>query len=260
MSDEINTNGNEESKEGLQQLLESTYPLLKEFRDKCPGTYKHSQTVASMVEGIALSLNLDVNKLKVAALYHDVGKMFCPKYFSENQTDDFNPHDKLDPKVSHAIITRHVSDTVIILINNHDFPRDVIEIISQHHGNGILRYFYNKSGTTEEDSFRYKTANPRTIQAAILMIADQIEARSKSEIQTGKFNASRLIEETINDLIDEGLLDDVTMRLGDLKKIKAVLAKELEGTYAKRVDYDDVISEEKVIKTKALTKVEETNE
>jgi putative nucleotidyltransferase with HDIG domain len=228
----------EESKEGLQQLLDSTYPLLQRFRDACPGTYKHSQNLASMIEGIALALNLEVTKLKVAAQYHDVGKMFSPKYFTENQVDDENPHENMKPSVSYQIITRHVSDSVAILINDPKFPRDIIEIISQHHGNSVLKYFFSKSGSDVEDNFRYKTAKPTCIESAVLMICDHIEATSRSLVQANKFDPSSVIETTINGLIDDGQLDDVIMRLGDLKKIKEALAKELEGTYQKRVDYD----------------------
>lgn len=240
------TNGEpKEIKEGLQLLLESTYPLLQRFRDACPGTYKHSQALASMSEGIALSLGLDTTKMKVAAQYHDVGKMCNPKYFTENQLEEENPHDKLTPFVSYNIITRHVSDSVMILLNDRNFPRDIIEMIGQHHGQSLLKYFFTKSGSNVEDSFRYKTAKPTCVESAVLMICDHIEATSRSLIQSGKFDTTNVIETTISGLIDDGQLDDVVMRLGDLKKIKEALAKELEGTYQKRVDYDRA-KEEKV--------------
>jgi hypothetical protein len=238
MAEENGVNGEDREKEGLKLLLDSTYPLLQKLRDACPGTYKHSQYLSSMIEGIALSLGLDVTKMKVAAHYHDIGKMLNPKYFTENQLDDENPHENLKPLISYSIITRHVSDTVMILINDPNFPRDIIEIISQHHGTSVLKYFFDKSGTDVEDAFRYKTCRPKNVEAAVLMICDHIEAMSRSLIQSGKFDETDVIELTINGLIDDGQLDDVMMRLGDLKKIKEALAKELEGTYQKRVDYD----------------------
>ena len=242
MNEENNSNNGEEvkkeTKEGLQPLLDSTYTLLQKFRDSCPGTYKHSQALSSMIEGVALSLGLEVTKMKVAAQYHDIGKTFCPKYFTENQVEEENPHDKLTPIMSYNIITRHVSDSVAILINDHNFPRDIIEIISQHHGQSILKYFYKKSGCDVDDAFRYKTAKPTCIESAVLMICDHIEATSRSMVQSNKYDPTVVIETTISGLIDDGQLDDVVMRLGDLKKIKVALAKELEGTYQKRVDYD----------------------
>jgi len=241
----------EETKE-LQILLDSTYPLLQKFRDACPGTYKHSQSISAIIEGVALALGLNVLKMKVAAQYHDIGKMFSPKCFTENQVEEPNPHDKLSPMVSYSIITRHVSDSVAILINDHNFPRDIIEIISQHHGTSVLKYFFDKSGTEVEEPFRYKTTKPICIESAILMICDHIEATSRSLMQAGKFDANLVIEKTINSLIDDGQLDDVVMRLGDLKKIKEALKKEIEGSYQKRVDYDKAKDEAKSIKTKTI--------
>jgi len=245
---EPEANGNGVIKEevsDIQILLEPTYPLLQQFRDKCPGTFKHSQVLMGMVEGIALSLGLNVSCMKVAALYHDIGKTFNPKYFTENQLDDENPHDKLDPIISYNIITRHVSDSVLILINDGNFPRRVVEIISQHHGKSVLKYFFSKSGKAVEDLFRYKCTKPTCVESAILMICDQVEATSRAWIQSGKFNASSVIDKTITDLIDDNQLDDVYMKLGDLKKVKEALSKELEGMYQKRVAYPDDDKKEK---------------
>lgn len=245
MAEENGTNGVEdkESRKELQQLLDSTYPLLQRFRGSCPGTYKHSQNLVSMVEGIALTLGLDVLKMKVAAQYHDIGKMYNPKYFSENQLEDETPHHNLKPMMSYNIITRHVSDSVVTLINDSNFHRDIIEIISQHHGQSVLQYFFKKSDSDVEDTFRYKTSKPTCVEAAVLMICDHVEAVSRSLIQAGKFDTMNVIKTTIESLIDDGQLDDVLMRLGDLKKIKEVLVKELEGTYQKRVDYDEAEKE-----------------
>ena len=230
----------------LKDVLDSSYPLLKKFRELCPGTFKHSQALAGMIEGIAIDLNLDVNFMRACAIYHDVGKMINPSFFSENQIDDISPHDDLDPKMSYQIISRHISDTALILLNDGNFPVELIRIVTQHHGTSILQYFYKKSGSTIEDHYRYKSTQPTCIEAAILMICDGIEARSRAEAQAkGKdFNPKIIIEETINNLLSDGQLDDVVMRLGDLQKIKVALAKELQGIYQKRVDYDKADKEE----------------
>lgn len=247
MPDEA-TQINMSDKDVLQHLLDSTYPLLQKLREACPGTYKHSQSLASMVEGISISLNLDVTKMKIAAQYHDIGKMFNPKYFTENQLENENPHDKLSPTMSYNIITRHVSDSVIILLNDHAFPRDVIEIISQHHGNSVVKYFFDKSGSDVEDPFRYKTTKPKSTESAVLMICDNIEATTRSMVQSGNADLSNIVENVINNLINDGELDDVVIRLGDLKKIKEALAKELEGIYQKRINYEDAKKEVKKAK------------
>ena len=235
----------EEKKETheLVELLDSSYPLLEKFREACPGSYKHAQALASMIEGVASVLGLDTTFMKVAALYHDIGKQNNPKYFTENQLEDEDPHVDLDPRVSYQIITRHVSDSVNTLINDDKFPRLLIEIISQHHGNTVLKYFFEKSGSDVEDLYRYKCTRPKCIESAVLMICDHIEATSRSLFQAGKFDPAEVIDITINKLLDDGQLDDVVMRLGDLKKVKEALARELEGTYQKRVDYDEAKKE-----------------
>ena len=250
MSDEaVKPNGEQEKveKDILNELLDSSYPLLQKFRETCPGTFKHSQALAGMVEGISIALGLNTTFMKVAATYHDVGKMFNPKYFTENQLEDENPHEKLDPLISYQIITRHISDTALILLNDANFPRELIKIATQHHGNHVLRYFFDKSEKDVEDLFRYKGERPTCVEAAILMICDSIEARSRSEVQAGKgnFDPTNVIEDTINSLLSDGQLDDVVMRLGDLQKIKDALAKELEGTFQKRVDYKKAKEEDK---------------
>lgn len=227
-----------EKKEDLHELLDSSYPLLQKLRDACPGTYKHSQSVVSIIEGVSMALDLDVNFMKVAALYHDIGKMNNPKYFTENQLEDEDPHEGVSAWISSQIISRHVSDSVNILVNDDKFPRKMIEIISQHHGNSVMKYFFTKSGKDVEDLFRYKCSTPTCIESAVLMICDHIEATSRSLVQSGKYDATAVIDGTINNLLDDGQLDDVVMRLGDLKKVKEALAKELEGIYQKRVDYD----------------------
>jgi putative nucleotidyltransferase with HDIG domain len=221
---------------GLGFLLDSKYPLLQEFRSTCPGTFKHSQSLMSMIEGVSIALGIDEEKMKIAALYHDIGKMFAPKYFSENQLENENPHDELDNSVSYQIITRHVSDSVVILINNSDFPREIIEIISQHHGTTLLKYFYNKDKDKESD-YKYKTTKPNSIESMVLMVCDSVEATSRALVQAGKFDPDTVINDTLQRAIDSGQLDNVTIKLGDLKKIKSALAKELEGMYQKRIEY-----------------------
>jgi cyclic-di-AMP phosphodiesterase PgpH len=244
---------NEQNEVDLTHLLDATYPLLQKFRENCPGTFKHSQALVSMMESISIALDLDVNSMKVVAQYHDIGKLNNPKYFTENQLDDANPHDKLDPYMSYQIISRHVADGVNTLLNNPDFPRKLIEIISQHHGTSIVRYFFDKSRTDIEDVYRYKCAKPKCVEAAALMLADHIEAKSRSLIQSDKFkDATDVVDNTVNELLDDGQLDEVYMRLGDLKRIKEALTKELEGSYQKRVDYDEA--------KKPKTKSKESND
>lgn len=255
MTDE---NTNESNDGDLLPLLDATYPLLQKFRETCPGTFKHSQALVSMLENVSIALELDVNFMKVVAQYHDIGKLNNPKYFSENQLDEENPHDKLDPYMSYQVISKHVADGVNILLNDHAFPRKLIEIISQHHGTTIVRYFFDKSNTDIEDIYRYKCTKPQCVEAAALMMADHIEAKCRSHMQTGECDVSSIIDDTINQLLDDGQLDEVYMKLGHLKKIKVALSKDLEGSYQKRVDYEEAKSKKKV-KIKKKTVPKDTN-
>ena len=237
MTEELQINDKQKG-DDLSHFLDSSHPLLQKFRETCPGSFKHSQALMGMVEGISISLGLDTIFMKVCGMYHDIGKLINPKYFTENQIQDENPHDKLDPLISYQIISRHVSDTALILLNE-GFPRDLIKIVCQHHGQSVMKYFFIKSGSDIDDLFRYKCQKPTCVESAILMICDCIEARSRSEIQAGKgqLDPTFIIEDTINSLLSDHQLDEVVMRLGDLQKIKDALAKELEGTFQKRVDY-----------------------
>lgn len=235
----------QEKKEELLDLLDSTYPLLRRFRDACPGSFKHSQSLSAMVESVSMSLGLDVDFMKVVCLYHDVGKINAPEYFSENQLNDGDPHKNLDPWMSYHIISRHVSDGVSILINDENFSRRIIEVISQHHGDSVVQYFFDKSGSELEDLYRYKGAKPKCVESAILMIADCVEATSRSLIQSGKYDAIDVVDSTVNKLLADHQLDEVYMKLGDLNKIKEGLSKELKSMYVKRVDYDKAKEEKK---------------
>jgi len=218
-------------------LLDPSTPLLVEFKEKCPGTFKHSQTLADIVESCAQVLELDGNKLKLAAMYHDIGKMVNPDFFSENQGEN-NPHDDLEPLVSVQYITRHVSDSVLILINEPEFPRDVIEIISQHHGNTVVLPFWQKTPNKPDTPFRYPGKHPQTVEASVLMLCDMTEATAASHFQSHKdIIPDDLVEQVCKKLTSDHQLDE--MKIGNLQTIKEVLVKELRSLYPKRIDYEN---------------------
>jgi len=222
-----------------KKLFDITYPLLDKFKEICPGTFKHSQNVANMCETVAVELDLNIDLLKVSSLYHDCGKMNNPLYFAENQNDE-NPHDKLDPQLSYQIITRHVGDSVIHLLQIPDLPREVIDIVSQHHGDTVLQAFWNKDKKTPEDKYRYRCPKPISSEALILMLCDSIEATTRALYNSGDHESdfiSKAVNGTISRLMDDEQLDN--MRIGVLNKTKKILIKELESIYHKRVSYDD---------------------
>lgn len=225
-------------------VLDPKHRLMSMLRDKASGTYNHSKNVAFLMESLATELDLDSRKLKIAAYFHDIGKTVNPLYFTENQ-EDANPHDHLDPDMSFKIISSHVGESVQILVNEPQIPYEVLQWISQHHGSSVMRYFFTKSKSTNSSLFRYQCCKPQCVEAALLMITDHLEARSRSLSQSGKLdNATVLIDTIITELIDDSQLDGVSIKLGDLRKIKSALAKEIESQFHKRVDYDEA-SEDK---------------
>jgi len=222
-----------------KKLFDQTFPLLDKFRELAPGTFKHSQNVVNMCETVAVELGLNVDLIKCAALYHDCGKMNNPLYFAENQGDT-NIHDELDPQMSYQIITRHVGDSIIHLLQIPDLPREVIDIISQHHGDTVLQAFWNKDKKSPEDKYRYRCSKPVSSEALILMLCDSIEATTRAMYNNGEGEddfISKAVKGTISRLMDDQQLDN--MKIGTLNTTKKILIKELESIYHKRVTYDD---------------------
>lgn len=225
----------------LKEFLDPKNPILQKFRDTAPGTYKHCVNVSMLCESVALALDLDVDLMKTSAMYHDIGKINFPGAFSENQNGK-NVHDELDPWISYQIITRHVADSVLILLNIEGMHKDVLKIVSQHHGDTVLRFFYEKAGKdVVDDIFRYKCQKPETIEAAVLMICDSVEATSRSLASNNNLETTdqrrSVVNTTVRRLVDDDQLDNMTV--GQLKVLKRTLFKELENIYHKREPYPD---------------------
>lgn len=240
----------DDTKYDLKALLDAKYPFLERMRDRAPGTYKHSQNVSSLCEAVALELDIDANLMKVLGMYHDSGKITYPECFYENQNGSGNMHDKLDPLVSFHLISKHISDTALILVQLADFPNELIEPITQHHGNTVLKSLALKAEGVEEDFFRYRnTVPPTTLEAAILMVCDSVEATIRSKESTEKIDADdirTIIRNTIERLEGDDQLDEI--RVGDLKRIKKALQRDLESKYHKRSATDYQEDDEKKVK------------
>lgn len=222
--------------------MDQSYPMLDKFKTLASGSFKHCQNVSNMCESVAIDLGLNVDLIKMAALYHDYGKVNNPLYFCENQDSD-NIHDTLDPVISHQIITKHVGDTVLYLLQIPKLPLEVIEIVSQHHGDTVVQAFYGKAckdKNVDEDRFRYKCSKAISDEALILMLCDSIEATTRSLFNSktnGEDFISDAINKTITRLMDDQQLDN--MKIGVLNKTKKIITKELESIYHKRVSYDE---------------------
>ena len=225
------------------------YPLLREFRERAPGSFKHTQALVAMVQNVCAAIDIDPNDMYLAAQYHDIGKMWFPDYYTENQAEN-NIHDQLDPFMSYVIITQHVSNSVLILFQS-DFPRKVIEIISQHHGTNILQSIFEKVKDPEKaDLFRYKTAKPASFEALILMMCDNAEATSRSIYinQQKRVEPATLVMNIFNRLQMDGQFDNVSVLLGKLKKMQDAIIADVASTFQKRVAYqgdDDLVKSNK---------------
>lgn len=224
----------------MKNLFDSEFSLLAKFKETAPGTYRHCQNVMNLCESIALEMKLNVEIMKIAGMYHDIGKMNGPSFFSENQDEFKNPHDSLDPFVSYNIITKHVGDSILYLLQIEDLPKEVIHIVSQHHGDTVLKSIFNKSEKGIEDKFRYKCQKPNCLESAILMISDSVEAAAKSMYNAGKLNGTESRKKIVNDITDCLINDDQLdcIRVGDIKQIKKILVRELDSIYHKRIEYE----------------------
>lgn len=219
----------------LKNILDPESPLMEKFRELAPGTYRHCESVAHLTDAIAAELDIDRSILFPAAKLHDIGKMCNPEFFCENQTDDVNIHDGLTPEMSYQYISRHVSDGLMILIQEPCIPRDVLELVSQHHGDSVIQSI---CGDKNPDDFRYKSSPPRSVEACTLMICDVVEAATRSMFSDGKLdNIKDVVTTLIDNLVEDKQLD--FLRIGQLRVIRSILVGEIGSLYHKRVVYDD---------------------
>ncbi|MGI6112913.1 MAG: HD family phosphohydrolase [Mahellales bacterium] len=229
----------------LLELSTPNHPLLKKLLLEAPGTYHHSILVGNLAERAIEYIGGNSLLARVGAYYHDVGKLKRPYFFKENQVGPENPHDKITPNLSTLIITSHTKDG-IEYAKKHKIPSMIQDIIVQHHGTSPATYFYHKAKNGNDggdevdiDSFRYEGPRPQTREAAIIMLADCVEAavRSISEPTQGKIEG--MIRKLIKDKLDDGQLDESELTLKDLNKIAEAFAQVLCGVFHERIEYPD---------------------
>lgn len=233
---------------GLLELSHTDQPVLKEMFIKAPGTYNHSLLVSHLSENAAKAIGADYMLAKVAALYHDIGKLRRPEYFYENQVNVENVHDKLNPSMSKNIISSHIRDGIEDSIKN-KIPRKVIQVISQHHGTSLMNYFYEKhkdrdtirtsNGNSEliESHFRYQTRKPQSKEAAILMLADSVEAAVRSIEEITPKKIEQMVNYIIDNKIKDGQLNEADITLKDINAIKQNLVDGLISLHHSRISY-----------------------
>lgn len=227
----------------LLELSSLQHPLLQQLALRAPGTYFHSIAVGQLAEAAAKAIGANGLLLRVAALYHDIGKMVRPGYFAENQ-HAANPHDRTHPNISRLIILSHIKEGVD-LARKHRLPQVIVDMIPQHHGTKLLLYFYKKAqalhppGTPppEESAYRYAGPKPQTKEAAILMLADSVEAAARSLREPTPRKLENVVDRIIEYCLRDGQLDETELTLGELSRIRDALWKTLVTMYHQRVKY-----------------------
>ncbi|MDD4170158.1 MAG: HDIG domain-containing protein [Desulfotomaculaceae bacterium] len=233
------------------KLLELSHPnniLLKRLLTEAPGTYHHSIVVGNLAESAAEAVGGDSLLVRVGAYYHDIGKLKRPYFFIENQMTAENPHDKIGPSLSTLIITSHVKDGVEIA-KEYKLPQGIIDIIEQHHGTSLVGYFYHKakesdhSESVTDEEFRYEGPKPQTKEAAIVMLADSVEAAVRSLQNRTAARAEGLVRKFIKDKLNDGQLEECDLTFKDLDSIANAFVRVLSGVFHSRVEYPDFSQE-----------------
>jgi len=233
----------------LVELTRPTHPLARQLLREAPGTYHHSQMVGNLAERAADLVGADPLLVRVAALHHDVGKSLHPYFFIENQTNGENYHQQLDAKTSAQIIIGHVQDS-LALGRKYRFPEPVLDIIAQHHGTSSvgLGYFYRQArkeanGEVNETDFRYPGPRPQTKEAAIVMLADGVEAATRAAASNSGSEIERIIRKLTNDRLVSGEFSECDLTLRDLEIICNAFIEVLQGVFHPRIVYPEKDSE-----------------
>lgn len=225
----------------LVELSDINNPLLRELSEECPGTFQHSMSVSNLASDAALRIGANVQLVRTGAMYHDIGKINNPAFFTENQ-HGVNPHDALSPIQSARIVTGHVADG-IKRAEKAKLPAVIRDFITQHHGRGKAKYFYNTYCSAHPDEevdaalFSYPGPNPQSKETSILMMADAVEAASRSLAEHTPEAISQLVERIIDGQIAEGLHDDSPLSFRDVKLIKESFISRLRTMYHARISY-----------------------
>ena len=226
----------------LLELSDTNSKLLKELSNKAPGTFHHSLNVANLAEAAAQEIGANSMLVRVGALYHDIGKMASPTFFIENQLSGINAHDELDPKESASIIINHVIDGIEIA-RKYNLPDRIIDFIRTHHGTSMVYYFYKKEletqGQANKEDFKYPGPIPFSKETAILMMADSVEAASKSLKEPTSTKIDVFVEKIIDAQMEQGQFLNADVTFKDIELIKKVLKKKLNNMFHLRVEYPE---------------------
>jgi hypothetical protein len=226
----------------LLELSDTNTKLLKELSNKAPGTFHHSLNVANLAEASANEIGANAMLVRVGALYHDIGKMKNPTYFTENQSTGINPHDELSPKESSKVIIDHVINGIEIAKKN-NLPDRVIDFIRTHHGTSLVYYFYSKEKEMDEDLdkevFRYPGPRPFSKETAILMMCDSVEAASRSLKEPSTPKIDKFVESIVGKQMESGQFLNANITFKEIQSIKKVIKIKLANIFHLRIEYPE---------------------
>lgn len=229
---------------GLVELSDINHPILRELSKECPGTFQHAMAVSNLAAEAAVKVGGNVQLIRAGALYHDIGKIDNPAFFTENQ-HGVNPHDALDPLQSARIITAHVTDG-LRRADKAKLPAAIRKFIAEHHGTGLTRYFYvtycnqHPGEEVDPEPFRYPGPNPSTIESSIVMMADSVEAASRSLKDYSPEAITALVNNIIDGQIADGLHNDSPLAFRDVRTIKECFIRRLLTIYHSRIAYPEM--------------------
>lgn len=232
----------------LVELSNINTPVLKKFSETAPGTFQHSLQVSTLASEAGEKIGADTQLIRVGALYHDIGKMNNPAFFTENQNSGINPHEKLPFEESSQIIISHVNEGVK-MAERARLPKALIHFILTHHGKSKTKFFYNSFRNTfpgkeiDESAFTYPGPNPFSKETAVLMMADSIEAASRSLKEYTNESIKELIDRIIDGQIEEGLMSNAPLTFKDIEIAKQVFLEKLKTIYHTRISYPDLKKE-----------------
>lgn len=211
-----------------------------------PGTYHHSVIVGNLAEAAAEAVGANPLLARVTAYYHDIGKIKMPEYFIENQGSSISKHDKLTPHMSSMILISHVKEGVE-LGKQYKLPQSVIDIIQQHHGTSLITFFFQKAieqhiadGIPSQDNYRYPGPKPQTRVAALVMMADAVEAASRSLADPTPARISALVDKIINHIFLDSQIDECELTLKDISEVKKRFTYILTSIFHRRIEYPEL--------------------
>lgn len=227
----------------LLELSDYNHPILRRMQLEAPGTWHHSLMVANLAENAANAIEANGLLARVACMFHDIGKLVKPEYFTENQLDGYNPHDEKTPSFSALVIKSHVKEGVDLGLT-YKLPRPIIDVIRQHHGTNLIRFFFHKAKQQAEDpnhvqesTYRYDGPKPQFKESAVILLADSVEAASRSLAKVTPQNVEELVDRIFAANIEDGQLNDCPITIAEVSKVKESFIFTLLNSLHTRIAY-----------------------